>query len=68
MTVMPPEGVITWSHSLKLEETAKGLRISVHVYAMDKEEVIKQAFETYLDAKLKAEENKIPLAPLDDKK
>lgn len=56
-----------YSHSLKLEETAKGVRISVHIYAMNSGEAIEQAFQTYLHAKMKAIDNKIPLAPVDTK-
>ena len=48
-----------YSHSLKLEETAKGLRISVHIYAMTSAEAIEEAFNTYLNAKIKAIDNKI---------
>lgn len=61
-----PEPVI-YSHSLKLEETAKGLRISVHVYSNNQEQVIEEAFQTYLKAKMTAMDNKIPLAPVDSK-
>ena len=57
----------TYSHSLKLEETAKGLRISCHIYAMSSGEAIEQAFQTYLHAKMKAIDNKIQLAPIDSK-
>jgi len=59
-----PEPVI-YSHSLKLEETAKGIRISVHVYANDQEQAIEEAFNTYLKAKMTAFDNKIPLAPIE---
>ena len=55
----------TYSHSLKLEETAKGLRISVHVYSNNQEQVIQESFETYLKAKMTAIDNKIPLAPVE---
>ena len=55
------------THSLKLEETTKGLRISVHVYADDQEKAIEEAFNTYLKAKITAMDNKIPLAPVDIK-
>lgn len=54
----------SYTHSLKLEETAKGLRISVHVYTNDQEEAIEEAFNTYLKAKMTATDNKIPLAPV----
>ena len=56
-----------YSHSLKLEETAKGVRISVHIYANSSGEAIEQAFQTYLKAKMTAIDNKIPLAPVDSK-
>ena len=56
-----------FTHSLKLEETAKGVRISVHVYANSGEQVIQKAFNTYLRAKITAIDNKIPLAPVEIK-
>ena len=65
-TATMPE-VPAYTHSLKLEETAKGLRISVHIYAVNSSEAIEQAFQTYLHAKMKAIDNKIPLAPVDSK-
>ena len=40
MTVEIPS---QYTHSLKLEETSKGVRISVHVYANDQEQVIPAA-------------------------
>ena len=62
-----PEPQPMFSQSLKLEETAKGLRISVHIYAHNTAEALEQAFKTYLDAKITAIDNKIPLAPVDTK-
>ena len=59
------EGQI-YTHSLKLEETAKGLRISVHVYTNDQETAIEEAFNTYLKAKQTAMDNKIQLAPTEE--
>jgi hypothetical protein len=56
-----------FTHCLKLEETAKGVRISVHVYANSEEQVIQEAFNTYLKAKITAIDNKIPLAPVEIK-
>ena len=58
---------VTYSHSLKLEETAKGLRISVHVYSNDHETAIEESFNMYLKAKMTATDNKIPLAPVDSR-
>ena len=57
-----------YSHSLKLEETAKGIRLSVHVYANSTGDAIEQAFNMYLKAKITAVDNKIPLAPVEENK
>jgi hypothetical protein len=38
---------------LKLEETAKGIRLSVHVYTTDRETAINEAIATYLETKQK---------------
>jgi hypothetical protein len=57
-----------YSHSLKLEETAKGLLISVHVYANHRGTAIEEAFTTYLKAKIAAVDNHIPLAPVEENK
>jgi hypothetical protein len=43
------------------------VRISVHVYSNNQEQVIEEAFQTYLKAKMTAMDNKIPLAPVDSK-
>ena len=56
----------TYTHSLKLEETAKGIRISVHVYANDTETVIEETFKTYLKAKQTSRYNKIQLVPMEE--
>ena len=54
-----------YTHSVKLEETAKGVRVSVHVYANDRETAINQAIQTY-DLMIAAMKNmKIPLAPME---
>jgi hypothetical protein len=54
-----------YTHSIKIEDTAKGIRLSVHVYANSSGEAIEQAFSTYLKAKITAIDNKILLAPAD---
>ena len=64
---MPTSETQTYTHSLKLEETAKGIRISVHVYSNDQEMAIEEAFNTYLKAKITAMDNKIPFAPVENK-
>jgi len=56
-----------YSRSIKLSETAKGIRIDVHVYSNTTGEAIEQAFNMYLKAKMTAIDNKIPLAPVDNK-
>ena len=45
--------MISNSHSLKLEETAKGIRLSVHVYTTDRETAINEEIATYLETKQK---------------
>lgn len=62
---MPEQPV--YSHSIKIEDTAKGIRLSIHVYANTSGEAIEQAFNTYLKAKMTAIDNKIPLAPVESK-
>lgn len=47
-----------YSHSIKIEDTAKGIRLSVHVYTNDKETAIKEVFEMYLNARQKATDNR----------
>jgi hypothetical protein len=53
-----------YTHSIKIEDTAKGIRLSVHVYANDKETAIDETIATYLETKKKAEKEKIPVAPI----
>jgi hypothetical protein len=63
---MPENENPIYSHSLKLEDTARGV-ISVHVYANDNGKAIEEAFNTYLKAKITAIDNKIRLAPVEIK-
>lgn len=62
---MPDQPV--YSHSIKIEDTAKGIRLGVHVYANTTGETIEQAFNKYLKAKMMAIDNKIQLAPVEAK-
>jgi hypothetical protein len=62
------ERVVQFTHSSKLEETVKGVRISVHVYSSNQEQVIEEALNTYLKAKMTVMDNKIPLPPVGDNK
>jgi hypothetical protein len=52
---------------IKIEDSAKGLRISVHVYSNNQEQAIEETFNTYLKAKMTAIDNKIQLAPVEAK-
>ena len=54
-----------WTHSVKLSETAKGIRIDVHVYANSQNSAIFEAVETYLNIKKECEARGIVLAPLE---
>jgi hypothetical protein len=57
--------LISNSHSIKISETAKGVRIDVHIYATDKQTAINEAVATYLETRLKVEKEKIQVAPMD---
>jgi hypothetical protein len=61
---MPEQPI--YSHSIKIEDTAKGIRLSVHVYANSTGEAIEQAFTMYLKAKMTAIDNHISLAPVEE--
>ena len=54
-----------FTHSIKLSETAKGIRIDVHVYANSQETAIFEAVETYLNTKRECEARNVVLAPLE---
>jgi hypothetical protein len=54
-----------FTHSVKLEQTAKGLRVTVHVYANDRKTAVDEAFGLYQDAEERAEDLAIPLAPVE---
>lgn len=64
---MTEEAVIPtqFTHSIKISDTAKGIRIDVHVYANDGRTAIGEAFRTYLDARETAGNHNIPLAPIE---
>ncbi len=55
-----------FSRNIKISETAKGIRIDVHVWANSTREAIDEAFTMYLKARMKATDNKIPLAPVEE--
>lgn len=57
--------VTQFTHSIKIEETAKGCRISVHVYANDRVKAIEEAIATYEVMKASLEGEEIPMAPME---
>ena len=65
MTTEEAEIPIQFSHSVKITDTAKGIRIDVHVYANDSHTAIVEALDTYQSTKAMAELRKIPLAPIE---
>lgn len=56
-----------FTHSVKISETAKGIRIDVHVYANSRESAVAEAFLTYQDAIREANKLGIVLAPVEVK-
>jgi hypothetical protein len=54
-----------YTHSVKLEETAKGVRVSVHVYANNQTSAIFEAVETLINTREEAGKRGITLAPLE---
>ena len=56
-----------FTHSVKLSDTAKGIRIDVHVYASDKDTAVAEAFDTYIHARDMATSHNIPVAPIEIK-
>jgi hypothetical protein len=54
-----------YTHSIKLEDTAKGIRISVHVYANNRQTALTEALNTYQDMKNLCTDNKRPIAPME---
>jgi hypothetical protein len=54
-----------FTHSVKLSETAKGVRIDVHVYATDRETAINEALQTYLLMQISLKNTGVILAPME---
>lgn len=64
---MPENQGVVYSRSIKISDTAKGIRIDVHVYDNNTNAAIEQAFTMYLKAQQTARDNKIQLAPVEAK-
>jgi hypothetical protein len=52
---MSAEIPVQYAHSVKIEDTAKGIRLSVHVYANGLETAVNEAIKLYQATKQKAE-------------
>ena len=57
-----------YTHSVKLEETAKGIRVHVHAYANNQDDAIIEAVETYQNTRRELEKRGEVLAPVEVKK
>jgi hypothetical protein len=57
---IPPAQIYT--HSLKIEDTQKGVRFTVHVYANSSDRAIDEAFSLYDGAMKRAAQLSIPMA------
>ena len=58
------ENQIPYTHSVKLETTAKGIRPHVHVYANSEDEIIATARRTYERIVADLKENGFTIAPI----
>jgi hypothetical protein len=56
-----------FSHSVKIEQTVKGARITVHVNANNGLEAMEQSINLYRATKLQLEQLKEPVAPMEVK-
>ena len=57
-----------YTHSIKVEETAKGLRFSIHVYGNNEDETIETALSTYEKTIAKFMDHGHKLAPMEGSK
>ena len=62
--IQEPQAV-TYARSIKISDTAKGIRLDVHVYDNETNKAIEQAFTMYLKAQQTARDNHITLAPVE---
>ena len=54
-----------FSHSVKIEQTAKGARISVHVYSNNQDEAVSQALQIYGAVQDRLEREGHAVAPIE---
>lgn len=58
---------VLFSHSVKIEQTAKGARVTVHVNANNGLEAMEQSVNLYRATKLQLEQYKEVIAPVEVK-
>ena len=59
----PPTIEATYPYSVKIEQTVKGSRVSVHVYNRNLELAVREAIESYLNTRRQLKEVGCRLAP-----
>jgi hypothetical protein len=60
----PPTSIeATYPYSVKIEQTVKGSRVSVHVYNRHLELAVREAIETYLNTRRQLKELGLKVAP-----
>ena len=59
----PPSVEATYPYSVKIEQTVKGGRVSVHVYNRHLELAVREAIETYLNTRRQLKDLGLKVAP-----
>jgi hypothetical protein len=59
----PPQIEAIYPYSVRIEQSSKGSRVSVHVYNRQLELAVREAIETYLDTRRKLKELGLKVAP-----
>lgn len=62
-TEYPQETQITYPYSVRLEQTAKGCRVSVHVYNRSLELAVRESIEAYLKTRKTLKDANLKVAP-----
>jgi len=56
---------VIYSHNVKIEQSAKGARVTVHVSATNRDDAIAEAIATYKTTRSLLEQNNEMLAPME---
>ena len=54
-----------YTHSIKVSDTARGIRVDIHVYTTDRVTAVEEALQTYMSTKDEAEKFGLVMAPVD---